>query len=138
MRIKSIAALVLVALGVVAAVTVACSSGVSCTAGKLSLQIQFRGTAIYADQVMITSLDPANLGVSQTVTRVSGDNAVMNVDLDFPNGYPTDKVVTLLVRAYGASTLLGENTATIHLDPTCSTGTITIFTSLLDASPTTD
>jgi hypothetical protein len=138
MRFKSLVAVALVVIAAVAAITVACSSGASCTPGKLDVQLQFRGTAIDSDTVTVTALDPQTLGVNQSFSRTPGDTSVMNLEIGFPNGYPANQVVTLLFRAYGSATLLGENTATIHLDPGCSTGSVSIFTSLIDASPTTD
>lgn len=138
MHLKTLVAAALVVIAFVAAITVACSSGTSCAPGTLDVQVQFRGAAIDADTVAVTSLDPATLGIAQTVTRVPGDNGVMHLAITFPNGYPANQVVTLLFRAYGSATLLGENTATIHLDPGCSTGSVTIFSSTLDALPMID
>lgn len=138
MRIKSLVAVVLAAAAVVPAVMVACSSNQSCKPGTLNLQVQLWGGAVYADSLVITSLDPPNLGVSMTVPRAQGVANNLFVDVAFPNGYPADKTVTFLVRAYAGGQVLGESNVVIHLDSGCSTGAVTIRAELLDAAPATD
>jgi hypothetical protein len=121
-------------LAAIAVVVVACSDSTpKCTAGKLSLTVQLNGTAAFADTLTFTSVAPA---INMTVAHepgVSGD--LTNVDVEFVSGYPADSVVTVVVRATGGITLLGEGAATVHLPPGCGTGFISVNASVtLDGS----
>jgi hypothetical protein len=133
MRIQSAVAILIVGLALVAGVMVACSSGTSCKPGTVNLQVLFAGTASYADTVEITSINPPGLGVATTVGRVSGAADSLFVDVSFPHGYPANKTVTFLARALSGSQLLGESSFVIHLDSSCSTGSVSINGSLIDA-----
>ena len=122
-------------VAVAAAVLVACSSGAtpSCKPGTLALIIELDGTANLADTVTILSNDPG-VALSMPVTHVPDGPRIFTVDVAFPNGYPADRVVNFIVRASGASTLLGENQASIHLDTVCGTGGVSIRSETLDAA----
>ncbi len=140
MRINTILAFALFALLVIAAAVVACSDGSqtgNCSAGTLALQVELDGTANFADTIQVSSADPAAT-LTESTPHTPDGATVQTVTVTFPNGYPSNKAITFLVRAYANSQLLGENTATVHLDDPCGTGGVAIRSSLLDAAPTTD
>jgi len=124
---------ILVAVGLIAAslaaVVVAACSGPSCKAGTLQLDIALAATAPLADTITVTGVDPG-AAVSQTFPHTPNPMAPgiehVTVNITFPGGYPADKVVHLVVKATGGVTLLGANTVTIHLDPTCSNAGVLI------------
>jgi hypothetical protein len=123
MRKGPLVALATVAVTVGAAVVVSCSDAPSCKPGTVALSVLLLQTAFEADSIVVTSSDPM---LSQTMTRTANDPTAFTIDVAFPNGYPTDKVVTFLVRAYATGILLGENTAAVHLHPNCETASIEI------------
>ena len=131
MRLNTIVAFAMIGLSLVAAVMVACTDSNPCKPSTLSLQVELGGTANFADTIIITSSDPP---LSQSVTRTPNDPNLFKIDVSWPGGYPAGKTVTLLVRAMGGVTLLGENQAVIHLGDTCSTGFVTIRSDTLDAA----
>lgn len=134
MRTRTLVAFAVVALSVIAAVMVACSdNGPSCKPGLLTLQVELDGTANFADSVVVSSSNPS---FTQTFMHTGDGPNLFDVDVDFGGHFPAGQTVTLLVRAMGGSTLLGENIATIHLGDSCSTGFVTIRAETLDAGPT--
>jgi hypothetical protein len=132
MRFNTLVAFGLFAAALVAAVTVACSDSPDCKPGTFALQVELAGTAAFADRIEVSS-DTPGAEVMQTFPHDPNGPTLVNLDVAFPAGYPADKTVTLIVRASGATTLLGENVVTIHLLPKCSTAFVTIRSSTLDA-----
>jgi hypothetical protein len=137
MRFNTLVAFGLFAAALVAAIMVACSDSTSCKPGTLALQVELAGTANFADTIQVQSFD-LSTPVDQSFPHVPDGPKLFVVDVAFPSGYPANKTITFLVRARGASTLLGENIATIHLGETCGTGFVSIRTETLDAKPATD
>jgi hypothetical protein len=110
---------------------VACSSKPGCTAGTIVLDVALYQTAPLADNIQVTSPDP-NITVSPMNFPHTPNAMTPGVDhatviLTFPNGYPADQVVHLIVKAFGGITVLGANTATIHTSPSCSVGSVDLF-----------
>jgi len=130
MRWKILVAAGLTAASLVtAAIVVACSSGPSCKPGTLLLNVALLDTSPLADTITVTANDPkVMLSESFPHTPNASNPGVehTNVVVTFPDGYPKDMVVHLLVRALGGTTLLGANTATIHLDETCTVGDVAV------------
>jgi hypothetical protein len=121
---RSYLAFAVVAIAAVGIIVVACGdSGQQCTTGKVTLAVQLFGTAAFADTITITSRDPV---LMQTVPRDPNGPSLFSVDVDFPNGYPAEKVVTLSVSASGGITLLGGASANIHLLPKCSAAYVSV------------
>jgi hypothetical protein len=122
---RSYLAWILVAVAAVGlVVVVACGdSGKSCKPGTLALTIELRGTAALADTLTISFRDPSQ---SMTVAHDPNGPTLLVVDVDFPGGYPADKLVVLSVTASGGITRLGENSANIHLLPGCSSGFVSV------------
>ena len=114
---------------VTAAIITACSSGPSCAAGTLSLDIALLDTSPLADTITVVANDPgAMINESFPHTPNSSNPGIehTNVVVTFPGGYPKDTVVHLIVRAIGGTTILGANTASIRLDDTCTNGAIAV------------
>jgi hypothetical protein len=138
MRFNTLIAFGLFAVALVSAVMVACSDSTpNCKAGTLALQVELSGTANFADTINVQSFEP-NASINQDFAHVPDGPKLFTLDVPFPNGYPADRTITFLVRARGASTLLGENIATIHLGQTCGSGLVSIRSETLDAKPATD
>jgi hypothetical protein len=131
--------LLAIAAGVgIGATVLACDSGSDqtgdCNRGTLRLQVQLNLTASYADTVEVLSYAPQfDEKFSRTPNGLPGD--LFNADVSFPGGYPADKLLTLLVRAYGQNQLIGESLAQIHTLPVCTVGGVTIAPHTLDAAP---
>jgi hypothetical protein len=132
MRWNLFAAAGLLALSLVAILIVACSDNApSCKPGTLLLQIGLLDTTPLADTITVSITDPGAEVMQSTPHAPNADAANIGVEhiaveVDFPGGYPADKVVHPLVRAIGGTTILGSNIATIHLDSTCSVGNIAV------------
>lgn len=128
MRWKTLVTVGLIAASLVAVVVAACS-GPSCAPGTLSLEVALLDTSPLADTITVTSNDPGNM-IMESFPHTPNPSAPgvehVTIVVTFPGGYPADKVVHLIVRALGGTTLLGVNSATIHLDPTCSTGGVAV------------
>ncbi len=129
MRWKLLVAGGLLALSLVATIVVACSSPADCKPNTFLLQIALLQTAPLADTITVTETDP-NTNVMQSFPHVPN---AMNpgvehivLELDFPNGYPADKVVHFLVKAIGGTTVLGANSFTVHTDPTCTVADVAV------------
>jgi hypothetical protein len=110
---------------------VACSSKPNCTAGTLVLDVNLYQTAPLADTIVVTSTTP-NVTVSPSSFPHTPNPMAPGVDratliMTFPSGYPADKVVQLIVKAFGGVTVLGANTATIHTSASCTVGEIDLF-----------
>jgi len=124
-----VAAGLTVASLVTAAIVVACSSGPSCTPGTLSLNVALLDTSPLADTITVTATDPMAM-INESFPHVpNASNPGVehtNVVVTFPDGYPKDTVVHLIVRAIGGTTILGANTATIRLDETCTVGDVAV------------
>ena len=112
-----------------AAVVVAACSGSDCTKGTLHLDIALAATAPLADTITVSGNDPGAM-INETFPHTPNPMAPgiehISVTVTFPDGYPADAVIHLLVKATGGVTLLGANTLTIHLDPTCSVGDVLV------------
>jgi hypothetical protein len=127
MRWNLLAAFGLIALSFIAVVIVACSSSGNCKPQTLNLQILLSGTSDLADTVTVSDLDPdPALMFVQTFPHKVGDASALSLDISWPAGYPADKLVHLLVKATGGVATLGANSATIHLDPSCTMATVSI------------
>lgn len=128
MRWRILVAVAFIAASLAAVVVAACS-GPDCKAGTLQLDIALSATAPLADTITVIGQD-ANAMINETFPHTPNNMAPgiehTTVTVTFPNGYPADAVIHLLVKATGGVTLLGANTLTIHLDPTCSVGDILI------------
>ena len=132
MRWNLFAAAGLLVLSLVAVLIVACSDTTSaCKPGTLLLQIGLYDTSPLADTISVSISDPG-AEVMQSTPHVPNPEAAnigvehINIEVDFPGGYPADKLVHVFVRAIGGTTILGSNTASIHLDPKCSVGNVAI------------
>ncbi len=130
MRRNVVIALAVAAVALVAGVIVACNSGPSCKPGTFALQVVLDGTANLADTITVSSQTPGAM-VTQSVPHTPNGDSVFTITVSWPNGYPADKLVTLLVRATGGVTTLGEAAVSIHLDPTCSTGSVAVTSTLI-------
>ena len=120
-------ALIVASLG---AVIVAACSGPTCKPGQLVLDVELLQTAPLADTITVSGSD-SGAEVMQsfphTPTNAPAGVEHTTVILTFPGGYPADKVVHLVIKALGGVTLLGANTATIHLDASCTSGSVLVF-----------
>jgi hypothetical protein len=127
-KLLAAAAVLVVSLAVT---VVACSSKPACTAGTMVLDVALYQTAPLADTITIQSTTP-NIAVSPTSVPHTPDPMAPGVEhttliLTFPNGYPNDKVVNLVVKAIGGVTVLGANTATLHTSPSCTVGAVDLI-----------
>jgi hypothetical protein len=107
----------------------------NCMPNTLRLNVQLNFTASLADTVTVQSFaDPV---FTETFTRMPDGvyGAIDPVDVTFPAGYPSDKLITVLLRASAKGQILGENIQQIHLLPGCTEGSATISTMTIDASP---
>ncbi len=129
MRRKLLVAGGLVALSLVATVVVACSNSQSCKPSTMLLEIALLQTAPLADTIIVTETDP-NTSVMQTFAHTpnAANPGVEHIteEIDFPNGYPADKVVHFIVKAVGGTTVLGANSVTVHTDPTCTVADVAV------------
>lgn len=129
MRWNLLVAFAVVTLSLVATVIVACSNSPGCKPNTLLLQVALLQTAPLAETITVTETDP-NTSVMQTFPHEP--NAMnpgvehISVEVDFPNGYPADKLVHFLVRAISGATVLGANTVTVHTDPTCTVANVAV------------
>jgi hypothetical protein len=124
-----VAAGLLVASLVTAAIIAACSSGPSCAPGTMLLNIALLDTSPLADTITVVANDPgAMINESFPHTPNASNPGVehTSVVVTFPDGYPKDTVLHLIVRAIGGTTILGANTASIRLDTTCTVGDIAV------------
>jgi hypothetical protein len=129
MRWNPLAAVAVFALSILVTVVVACSDTTKCTPGTLELDIALLSTAPLADRITVTSTDmdvPLDATFPHTPNASTPGVEHTSVNVTFPNGYPADKVVHLLVRAYGGVTVLGANTAAIHLGKSCDTASVAV------------
>ena len=81
--------------------------------------------------IVVTSTNP-DITISPTTIPHTPNPMAPGVDhttiiLTFPSGYPADKVVTLIVKAYGGVTVLGANTVAIHASKTCTVGAVDLI-----------
>ena len=129
MRWKILVAAGLIAACLVTAVVVVACSGPECKKGTLLLNIALLDTSPLADTITVTATDPMAM-INQSFPHVpNASNPGVehtNVVVTFPDGYPKDTVVHLIVRAIGGTTILGANTATIRLDETCTVGDVAV------------
>lgn len=131
MRWNILAAASLVVLSLVAVLVVACSNSASCKPGTLLLEIGLLDTSPLADTITVTITDPG-AEVMQSFPHAPNQTAAdvgiehISAEVTFPGGYPTDKLVHVLVKAIGGVTVLGSNTATIHLDTSCTVGNVAL------------
>ena len=129
MRWNLFAAFALVALSLVATVIIACSSGQTCKPNTLLLNVTLLDTAPLADTITVSATDSYDTlmeSFPHTPSTLNTGFERTTVEVTFPNGYPSDKIVHLVVRAIGGTTLLGSSGATIHTDPKCTVGDVTI------------
>ena len=129
MRWNLLVALAVVALSLVATVIVACSNSPGCKPNTLLLQVALLQTAPLAETITVTETD-ANTNLMQSFPHApnSSNPGVehISVEIDFPNGYPADKLVHFLVRAISGGTVLGANSVTVHTDPTCTVADVAV------------
>ena len=129
MRWNALVAVAVVAVSLLVTVVVACSDTVTCKDGTLLLEVALLNTAPYADTITVVSTDP-DIVVDESFPHAPNASNPgvehISVEVTFPGGYPKDKVVHLVVRALGGVTVLGSNTATIHLDEKCSVGSVAV------------
>ncbi len=131
MRWNLLIAFGVISLSLVAAFMVACSDSPSCKPGTLLLQVALLDTAPLADTITVVDNDPGAV-VTQTFPHTPNQAGAavgvehITVEVSWPGGYPADKLVHLLVKATGGVTVLGANTATIHLDPSCTVGSVAV------------
>ncbi len=131
MRWNILAALGLLVLSLVAVLVVACSDTAACKPGTLLLQLGLLDTTPLADTITVTITDPG-AEVMQSSPHVPNQSAAdvgvehVDVEVDFPGGYPADKLVHVLVKAIGGVTVLGSNIAAIHLDNKCTVGNVAL------------
>jgi hypothetical protein len=126
-RILVAIALVVASLG---AVVVAACSGPTCKPGQLVLDVALISTSALADTITVTANDPgASVMASfpHTPNPMAPGIEHTSVIVTFPGGYPANAVVHLVVKALGGVTLLGANTATIHMDESCTSGGVAVF-----------
>jgi hypothetical protein len=125
---RSYLAWVVVVIAAVGVVVVACGeSAPACQQGQLALTVQLYGTAANADHMQVDCHDvKCTLEMPDMNTNYGSGLAVL--DVLFPAGYPTDKLVVITVSATGggAGTLLGQASANIHLLPGCTTGYLAV------------
>jgi hypothetical protein len=131
MRWNILVALGLIASSLVAVGVVACSDSTTCKTGTLLLQVGLLDTAPLADTISISIADSgAELTTSFPHTPNSDAANVgvehINLELTWPQGYPTGKLVHVVVKATGGTTVLGSNSASIHLDDKCTVGNVAI------------
>lgn len=129
MRWNALVAVAVVAVSLLITVVVACSDPITCKDGTLLLQIALLETAPYADTITVLSTDPdivVNESFPHEPNASNPGVEHISVEVTFPGGYPKDKVVHLVVRALGGVTVLGANTATIHLEDKCSVGSLSV------------
>ena len=127
-KLLAAAAVLVVSLAVT---VVACSSKPACAAGTMVLDVALYQTAPLADTITIMSQNP-NIAVSPTSVPHTPNSMTPGVEhatiiLTFPNGYPNDQVVNLVIKALGGVTVLGANTATIHTTPSCTVGAVDLI-----------
>ena len=129
MRWNLLVAVSVVALSLVATVLVACSDSPGCKPNTMLLQVALLQTAPLAETITVTETDP-NTSVMQTFPHepnsMNPGVEHISVEIDFPNGYPADKLVHFLVRAISGGTILGANTVTVHTDPTCTIANVAV------------
>ena len=129
MRWNLFAAVGLLGLSLVATVIVACSSSPSCKPGTINLTVTLLDTAPLADTITVTGTDAYSMiseSFPHTPSAINTGFERTTIEVTFPDGYPADKVVHLVVRAMGGTTLLGAAGATIHTDPSCSVGSVNV------------
>ena len=108
------------------------------------LNIALLDTSPLADTITVVANDPGAM-INESFPHVpnSSNPGVehTNVEVTFPDGYPKDTVVHLIVRALGGTTILGANTASIRLDESCTVGGVAVRGGALptdDMGPMTD
>jgi hypothetical protein len=129
MRWRPLVAVAVVAVSLLVTVVVACSDAPGCKDGTLLLQVALLDTAPYADTITVTSTDADIVVDEKFPHEPNASNPGVEhiaVEVTFPGGYPNDKVVHLVVRALGGVTILGANTATIHLEDKCTVGSVAV------------
>lgn len=129
MRWNLLVAISVVALSLVATVIVACSDSPGCKPNTLLLQVALLQTAPLAETITVTETDP-NTSLMQSFPHepnsMNPGVEHISVEVDFPNGYPADKLVHFLVRAISGGTVLGANTVTVHTDATCTVAGVAV------------
>ena len=129
MRWKLLVASGVLALSLVATLIVACSDSAGCKPNTILLQVALLQTAPLADTITVTETDP-NSTVMQsyphTPNSMNPGVEHTTVQIDFPNGYPSDKLVHFLVKAMSGVTVLGANSVTLHTEPTCTVANVAV------------
>lgn len=129
MRWKLLVPFAVLALSIIVTAVVACSDSPSCKPGTLLLQVALLDTSPLADTIEVVSTDamvPLDEKFPHAPNASTPGVEHTTVEVTFPNGYPKDTLVHLIVRALGGVTLLGANTAAIHLDNSCTVGDVAV------------
>ena len=119
----------MLALSIIVTAVVACSDSPSASRATLLLQVALLDTSPLADTIEVMSTDsmlPLDEKFPHTPNASTPGVEHITVEVTFPNGYPKDTLVHLIVRAFGGVTLLGANTAAIHLDNSCTVGDVAV------------
>jgi hypothetical protein len=129
------AGLLVAAVALCSVVVVACTDdSQDCPRATLRIQVQLNLTASLADTISVISYAPPfTQTFSRTPDGVYGE--LMTIDVKFPEGYPADKLLTLLLRASAQGQTIGENIEQIHLLPGCTFAGASISAHTIDASP---
>lgn len=131
MRWNLVVAIGLLALSIVAVGVVACSDSTTCTPGTLRLEIGLLDTSPLADTITVSIAD-SGAEVMQSFPHTPNQTAAevgiehVSLELTWPGGYPAGKLVHVLIRAVGGTTILGSSNASIHLDDKCSVGNVAV------------
>jgi hypothetical protein len=127
MRWNVLVAIGLLVASAIAVVVVACSSD-DCKPNTFTIQARLVNAAVNADTITVQGTDPG-MTFSQTFPHTPGDAGLVVLDVSFPGGYPSDKLVHLLLTATGGVTTLGVDTIAVHTDPTCTVAQASIIAS---------
>ena len=129
MRWKLLVPFTVLGLSIIVTAVVACSDSASCKPGTMLLQIALLDTSPLADSIEVMSTNPM-IPFDEKFPHTPNASAPgvehTSVTVTFPNGYPKDTLLNLIVRAYGGVTLLGANTAQIHTGATCTVGDVAV------------
>lgn len=112
-----------------AVVFVACSGGSSsCKPGALDLQLGLVDGAQLADTLTVSGDDPGAV-VSESFPHTPNQTSPaenFDIAVTWANGYPAYAAVHLTVRAFAAGLLIGSNTETVVLNPSCTSSDLLI------------
>ena len=129
MRWKLLVASGVLALSLVATMVVACSDKPACRPNTLLLRIALLQTAPLADTISVTETDPNSTLVQTFPHTPNAMNPGIEhtvVEVEFPDGYPADKLVHFVVRAISGVTVLGANSVAVHTDKTCTVADVAV------------